>query len=226
MDSTLGKINNEDEHNGLTPEEIQFKQRSQMRDIMNNALETMLSYQRLNQKPGINKISEITPHLYLSNYEASLDFVNLKDYNINFILYFGTKERNQTLLNRYKSKDIETTQIRIPDPPPSDQQTPPDIRTYFDPVYNIIHDLVLKEKKILLCCDRGVSLSAVFLLYYFLKRHYILNTSGKLNALLDIKNVYSVDILKFIKDIRGCTEIHEGFLQQIIMTEMNYKNMS
>lgn len=214
----------EEEHEGLTPDEIKFKEQSKMRNIMIENFNTMVRYQKSIQGPGINKISEITPHLLLSNYDASLDFVNLKENGINFILYFGTKERDQTLLNRYKNKDIETRQIQLPDV--ENNQNPPNVQSYLDPVYNILHSLVLDEKKILLCCDRGVSLSVCFLMYYFLKRYYLINIEKNKNALMNIKNVFITDILKFIKDIRVCIDVHPGFLQQLVMIEMNYKNKS
>ena len=79
-----------------------------------------------------NDISEIIPHLYLSNWFTSDNPTILKKYNIKAIISLETRPKSNQILNYYKSNGIDHMYIYIPDIPNAN------ISEHFDDTYQFI----------------------------------------------------------------------------------------
>lgn len=205
------------------PEQIK---KNILKKALDSCFNEMVNYSRNTMGPGINKISEITSHLCISNYDTCLEINNLKDFDIDFVIYLGLKAQNPEFLKKYELENKNFLQIKIPDF--LNNQKLPNLANFLEEVYLTLHNLVYDKKKILICCDRGVSLSGGVLLYYFLRRFYLTNSDNP--SLENLEQFYSLEILKFLKEFRPCLDIHPGWLYQILVLEImikeNYRKKS
>lgn len=185
----------------------------------------IVKYVKAVQGPGINKVSEITTHLLLGTYENSLDIELLKDFNINVIIYFGTQPKEEKIINKYKRKKIQYFNIDINDVDDKNKIVP-NLTPYFDYCYNLIHENVLNQKKVFLHCKSGSSLSVIMLLYYLVRRYYVINFlkhKEVTKLIVDLQNSFVLDIIKFIKENRPSIDPHPEYILQLLVIEHKIK---
>jgi hypothetical protein len=170
--------------------------------------------------PGLGKMSEITTHIYMSNWQLSCDIKLMREHNIAAILCVDQTDKPPEILKAYKKRKIEQLQIRIADTP-SEKILP-----HFEMAYNFMQHFIASDKKVLIHCAAGVSRSAAFVLYYLLKRYYLTNFKKLKSVTKDLidTNVYFLPrIVQFVKENRACIEPNEGFIDQLLWSEYRMK---
>jgi hypothetical protein len=178
------------------------------------------TYLQSHTGPGVNKMSEITQHIYLSSMEAGLDMTTLKAENIKAILHIGDDSKSKKTLEIYKRKKMTYQFFEIKD------NVDANIIPLFEPTYNFIHAYIKQERKVLVHCTAGVSRSAAILAYYLLKRYYYINfkpTSKKIKELISTENYFLYGIVTFLKELRPCIRPNPGFIRQLLLTEYQLK---
>src|SRR5579883_2210517 len=179
-------------------------------------LNRIMKYIRAFMGPGMNKVSEITTHILISNTENAEQLSVIKEYGIKSLLYFGSQPKDPKILKTYQKKKLNYLQI------PIGEKTgkPPNLMQYLDSAYQFIHQSVLNEEKVLLHCNEGVSLSVAFLIYYLLRRYYITNfksSKDKTKDLIDPEITFILGIIKFLKELRPCIEPKADYIYQLLV---------
>ena len=187
---------------------------------IDDTLGKIVRYCRTMQGPGINKISEMTQHIYISNFDNACDIDQIRELGINIILYLGLKEKESSTLKRYRKRKIEHIQFRIEDSESSN------LVPHLDRCYDMVHQYILDEKKILIHCDKGVSLSPSLVAYYFIKRYYLTNfkrKKSKTKELIDFRTSFLPIVFRFMKECRPCIDPKPNFIYQILCIEQQMK---
>jgi hypothetical protein len=170
--------------------------------------------------PGLNQFSELTAHIYLSSWVGGSNREALKDYDIVRIICLSTEKKPRSLIDTYQVLNIEHKVLPLMNNPDED------ISKYFELVYIEIHKSVENDENILIHCQSGQSLSASFVIYYYLKRYYMTNFGKDVKKdydMVDPQNFYLLDIIKFVKQYRPCVEPNAEFIHQLLMAEMFIK---
>ena len=182
-----------------------------------NEVQTITAYlRRESGGPGLNQFSELTEHIYLSSWVGASNREALKDYNIERIICLSGEKKPRSLMDTYDVFNIEHKVLPVAD---SNEE---DISRYFELVYSEIHKSVEANENILVHCYAGSSLSASFVIYYYLKRYYMTNFGKHANRdyeLVDPQKFYLLDIIKFVKQYRSCIEPSAEFVHQLLMAE-------
>lgn len=172
------------------------------------------------QAPGVNKVEEITSHLYISNWDASLDIRLLRELGISAILCVETMGKPDDVRRAYKKKKIEHMQIPIEDTPKQK------IVQFFDPAYDFIHKAISADKKVLVHCAAGISRSTTMIMYYLLKRYYLTNFKRNkiiTKEIINMRHYFLPRIMHFIKQFRPCASPNPGFVDQLLWAEYYMK---
>lgn len=176
------------------------------------------------QGPGINKISEVTSHLYLANIETALNRDELRSYGIRVILHLGTAI-SQAVFNELQQRKV--TYINLPIKDSKNRGQDPDLVPYFENCYHILQKNIKAGNKTVIACESGVSISAAILIYFFQKRYYITNYGISKDKTKDlISPDYSVvpEIIRFMKESRPCIEPKPNLIFQILIIEFEVKH--
>ncbi len=170
--------------------------------------------------PGLNQFSELTKHIFMTSWVGASNREALRDYKIDRIICLSTEAKPRALMDTYKDYNINHKALPLSDEPNED------ISKHFELIYNELHDAVTKDENILIHCYAGSSLSAAFVLYYYMKRYYVTNF-GKSSkgdvGLVDLYQFHLLDIIKFIKEYRPCIEPNAEFVHQLLIAEMLIK---
>lgn len=170
--------------------------------------------------PGLNQFSELTKHIFMTSWVGASNREALRDYKIDRIVCLSAEAKPRALMDTYKDYNIDHKALPLTDAPSED------ISKHFELIYNELHDAVTQDENILIHCYAGSSLSAAFVLYYYMKRYYVTNfgKSTKIdNELVDPQQFYLLDIIKFVKEYRPCIEPYAEFVHQLIIAEMLIK---
>lgn len=176
-------------------------------------------YLRREAGPGMNKFSEITPHIFISDWDGAANGDNLRDNDIELIICVSKERKSKTTTNLYESLRINQIVIPIADNPQEN------LSMHFENFYEIVHNALLEERTILVHCQYGTSVSAALVLFYLLKRYYITNFGKKETRDMElIGPVFKLqNIIEFVKERRPCVEPNPGFIAQILTAEMFLK---
>jgi len=193
--------------------------------LLNEFYSQIHRYLQAHTGPGANEISEITTHIFISNFANSLDINKLKDYDIEGILYLGAEDKKPHAHSNYKKENIEHYFIQIED------ESQANFMMHLENCYNYIHAFLSDEKSILVHCGEGISRASTAVIYYLLKRYYLTNlkrgatgSHARKNKDLVAADVsYVLDIIKFIKNSRPCISPNPGFVQQLLIMERRMK---
>ncbi len=170
--------------------------------------------------PGMSKFSEITPHLFITNWESACNSSHLKDKTIELVILVSKDNKTDKEMRLYQAMRIQQVKIDIADVPSEN------ITKYFDKFYNLVYNSVLEEKNILIHCETGISSSVAFVLYYLLKRYYITNYGKKRSLDAELASPKSFQlkrIIEYLKIRRTCIEPNMGFVQQLLTAELFMK---
>ena len=166
--------------------------------------------------PGLNQFSELTKHVYLSSWVGASNREALKDYSIERIICLSGEKKPRSLMDTYDVYNIEHKALPLMDSPEED------ISRYFELVYVEIQKSVENDENILVHCHAGSSLSASYIMYYYLKRFYMTNFGKDVKRdyeMVSPQNFYLIDIIKFVKQYRSCVEPNAEFIHQLLMAE-------
>jgi protein-tyrosine phosphatase len=160
--------------------------------------------------PMIDQLSQITPHLFLSNWSSSENMELLKSYNIRAILTAETHFREQKVLDEYKNLGISYKQIFVED------STMENISLYFNPSYDFIEEHVSKGQNVLVNCYAGVSRSATLVLNWIIRNWY--KSCPPFGPHEAVSNA-----IEFLRKKRPIINPNSGFVKQLIAAAEVYK---
>jgi hypothetical protein len=190
------------------------------KDIIKDNHGRIMAYMMKNQAPGIEKFSETTPHIYLSNWKNGCDVQLLREQGIKRVLYLGTDKKPESVIKAYGKRNISHAEMPIAVDPPTN------ILPSLQNLSAFIHESVMKEEKILIHCKDGSAVSPSILVFYLLSRYYLTNYITNLNVtklLVDPESMFALTIIKFLKQYRPCIVIHPALTYQILLSEMLLK---
>jgi hypothetical protein len=170
--------------------------------------------------PGMDKFSEISEHLYVSNWNSACNPQYLKDKDIELVICVSKDSKSKSETKLYKTMRIHQISIPI-----EDNQNE-NITRFFEQFYRTLYDAILKEQHILVHCETGASTSVALVLYYLLKRYYLTNFGKKASLdkeLMSPKMFKLKDIITYIKARRTCIDPNLGFVTQLLTAEMFLK---
>lgn len=163
------------------------------------------------------KLSQITPHVYISNLKEAVNIPYVQKENLQCILYLGDTPKSDKSMRAYESLGITHKFIQIQD------SNIADITSVFDECYDYIHTAVCKNTRVLIHCSQGVSRSSTIVILYFLRLWYEVCEYHKFcdtHKHCDSDgNCKLFTILRFVKSKRQCIEPNSNFIQQLIHEE-------
>lgn len=161
-----------------------------------------------------NDMTEIIPHLFVSNWFTSSESSILNKYKIKGIITVEMLEKPIDILLYQKMNKIEHIHIRLQDYPSAN------IYQYFDMTYDFIRNKISKGENVLIHCYAGVSRSVTILLNYMIRTFYQ-------NGNNDIKNSpreVFYKVLDFVKQKRPIVNPNQGFMNQLLKKTHEYSN--
>jgi protein-tyrosine phosphatase/thiol-disulfide isomerase/thioredoxin len=156
-----------------------------------------------------DRISQILPNLYISNWDAGNDNDLIKQLNLKAVLTICSFFKSNTVLQFYKDNGIDFMFIKLDD---TDQD---DIASHFDSTFNFIKYHISKGNNILVHCYAGISRSVTLVANYILREIYEDDISHPEHA---VSNV-----LEYIRSKRPMIDPNPGFLKQLVMEARKYK---
>ena len=180
----------------------------------------IIKYLDDNAGPGYHSFSQITTHIFISNWEHACDIKILKENSVKAVLTISLNDFTPDLKKSLASTRIEQLNIAIDDTPQAE------IRPHLESAYNFIHKHVSEKRNILIHCQAGVSRSPTFVIYYLMRRLYMTNfmrSMAETYNLIGQHNYHIEEILKFIKLRRPAVNPNPGFIWQLLVIEHNIK---
>ena len=159
-------------------------------------------------------ISEIVPHLFLSNWDTSNNIDIIKKYNIRAVITPETRPKPAYILDFYKKNNIDFMYIFLYDSSDSD------IEKYFDTTYSFINNHISRGENVLVHCWAGVSRSATIVLNYMLKKFYD-NKNSNICACNSMKT-----ILSYASQKRPVLNPNDGFKLKLFQQAKIYRENS
>jgi hypothetical protein len=169
--------------------------------------------------PGMSNFSEITPHIYITNWVGACNHTYLKDKIIELVICVSKEKKTKEALKIYDRLHIQHVAIPIVDDPRES------LNIHLDKFYDMMHSSVMEEKNILVHCETGSSASVALVLYYLLRRYYATNfgKKDKMDRDLISKQFKLKQLMEYVKDRRPCIEPNLGFVAQLLTVELILK---
>lgn len=170
---------------------------------------------------GINELNEITSHIYLTNYENSINVKLMKKHNISIVINASGIIKDGKILERYTRESITNIDLYF------------DVES-FDSAYNIIIRAIKDNRIVCIACEHGQVFSPALIAYYFMRRYYILRfedakksfqCKSKMLRIIDtdIEHFVIMNIILMIKSLRPCITLNESLIELLVNTEINFK---
>jgi predicted protein tyrosine phosphatase len=184
-----------------------------------------------NAGPGINTIDQITPHIFISSYSVACDARVLRQYKIKNVLYLNGCASPKHILKLYKELEVTQDHIFMQD----SVMKYDEFSEILETAYKIILGIVENKKNILIHCEQGISRSPTIVMYYLLKRFYLLSLKismeefqktgkkEKLKNLIDPFDSRLLEIVKLVKTRRACIYPNLYFVNLLLIVEQNLK---
>jgi predicted protein tyrosine phosphatase len=152
---------------------------------------------------NICEISHIYKNIYISDIQYSYNIKKLINNNIWAILYLGTSNKSQKILDLYKTCGINHLFLKI------DDDINSDISQCFQPAWEFINNNVKSGYNILIHCKKGISRSPAIVAYYLMRKMFErMKTKCTMEPIMD-------DVLKLIYINRPCSNLNKTFIQQL-----------
>jgi predicted protein tyrosine phosphatase len=150
-------------------------------------------------------ISQISPRIWISNWENGISVRTLRDKLIKAVLHLGDKIKKPEQLLKYRELGIDHRTIVIEDK----------LRERLSEHFGSIWDFMSSNasKNILIHCSTGNCRAAAAVLYYMVRRVHT-GTEKPTKPITD-------KLLKTLMSIRPCININSDFLNQIRAYECN-----
>lgn len=162
---------------------------------------------------SICEISHIYKNIYISDIQHSYNIIKLITNDIWAILYLGTSNKSQKILDLYKTCGIDHLFLKINDADNSD------ISRCFQPAWEFINKNVKSGYNILIHCKKGISRSPAIVAYYLMRKMYErMKIKCYMEPIMD-------DVLKLIYINRPCSNLNKTFIQQLKKYEHSNMNI-
>ena len=161
-----------------------------------------------------NDITEIAPHLFLSNWFTSNNSNVLYKNNIKAVITIETLEKPSDILLYQQMNGIESMYITLPDSPSAN------IYQYLDNTYDFIENKISKGENVLVHCYAGISRSATIVLNYLLRSFYQNRNNKNFTNPQEILQ----SVLNFVRQRRPIVNPNQGFLNQLLRKTIQYSN--
>lgn len=184
----------------------------------------VMRYMIRNQAPGMDKLSEITKHIYISNWKNGCDLHLLREHGIKGVLCVTNQQKPEAVLRNYEKRGISHKQI--PFAPPVEGEPPDNMLVHARDMNNFILSHIEKEDRVLVHCQDGVSLSPAAVAIFALTRHYMINYIDNMSMtkkLVKPDHMFAPTIIRMLKEYRPCILIHPAFAWQVLVAEMILK---
>ena len=156
-------------------------------------------------------ISEIIPHLYLSNWDTSNNINIIQKYNIKAVITLETRQKPSYIMDFYKKNNIDFMYIFLYDSNDSN------IEKYFNSTFSFIDKHISRDENVLVHCWAGVSRSATIVLNYMLRKFYE-NGNSNICECNSLNNA-----LKFASEERPIINPNAGFKFKLFQQAKNYR---
>lgn len=184
----------------------------------------VMRYMIRNQAPGMDKLSEITKHIYISNWKNGCDLHILREHGIKGVLCVTNQQKPESVLRNYEKRGISHKQI--PFASPVEGEPPDNMLVHARDMNNFILSHIEKEDRVLVHCQDGVSLSPAAVAIFALTRHYMINYIDNMSMtkkLVKPDHMFAPTIIRMLKEYRPCILIHPAFAWQVLVAEMILK---
>lgn len=161
----------------------------------------------------INKIDEIIPHLFISNWEQSNNIITIEKHNIKAVLTIETLPKPTNIVDYYHKNNIDFLFLYLHDFPIED------ISQFFEKSYNFINYHIKKGNNVLVHCRAGVSRSVTLVLNFIIRKMY---ETKKIKVCPCYVLNYA---LYLIKQKRHVANPNEGFMKQLLLKSHEYNNI-
>jgi len=170
--------------------------------------------------PGMDKFSEITPHVFISNWNSGCNPQYLRDKSVELVVCVSKHKKSREELKLYNVLRIQQVQIPVEDTPRDN------INAHFEKFYEMMLASIMEEKNILVHCQTGASSSVALVLYFLLKRYYVTNFGKKESLdreLVSMKSFKLKMLIEYMKERRTCIDPNLGFVMQLLTAELLLK---
>jgi hypothetical protein len=184
----------------------------------------VMRYMLRNQAPGMDKLSEITKHIYISNWKNGCDLQLLREHGIKGVLCVTNQQKPESVLKGYEKRNINHKQV--PFSTPVEGEAPDNLLVHARDMNTFILSHLEKEDRILIHCQDGVSISPAVVTIYMLTRHYMINYIEDMDMtrkLVKPDHMFVPAIIRMLKEYRPCIMIHPAFTWQVLVAEMLLK---
>jgi predicted protein tyrosine phosphatase len=193
-------------------------------DLIKHFHGKIMGFMIRNQAPGMDKLSEITKHIYISNWKNSCDLQLLRENGIKGVLCVTNQKKPEAIMKGYEKRNI--THMQLPFATPAEGEKPDNIIVHAQKMTAYILGLVSNEDRVLVHCQDGVSISPAVVAIYMLTRYYtvsFMNDMEVTKKLVNPEEMFMPVIIKMLKEYRPCIVIHPAFTWQILVGEMLLK---
>lgn len=184
----------------------------------------VMRYMIRNQAPGMDKLSEITKHIYISNWKNGCDLHILREHGIKGVLCVTNQQKPESVLRNYEKRGISHKQV--PFASPVEGEPPDNMLVHARTMNNFILSHIEKEDRVLIHCQDGVSLSPAVVAIFAITRHYMINYIENMSMtkkLVKPDHMFAPTIIRMLKEYRPCILIHPAFAWQVLVAEMILK---
>ena len=158
-----------------------------------------------------NNIDEIIKHLFVSNWESSIDSRKLRRHDIRANISVEKEPKTEDTLQLYREEEIDFLWIPIDDVPNAP------IEDYFDKTFDFIDFHIQKGNNVLVNCAMGISRSVTIILNYLIRKTENIESPEKL---VD-------ELVLFMRSRRPIINPNPGFRQKLVQVAINLqKNLN
>ncbi len=171
--------------------------------------------------PGVNKYSEITANIFITNKQSGTDIPTLKSNNFSMVIAInvdfpgvsGNTENIGNIEKQFKKHKITLKNVSVA----SDLSVMLPFK-----LYEQIQNHINSGKRLLVFCNDGCSISPIFVMYFYFMRYYDSNYTKNISVtenLLLSRTFVMPTIAKKIKMGRICASPNRNLLMELIRVE-------
>lgn len=171
--------------------------------------------------PGVNKYSEITTNIFITNKQSGMDIPTLKSNNFSMVIavnvdFPGVSSISGDIGNiekQFKKSKITLKNVSVG----SDLSVMLPFK-----LYEQIQNHINSGKRLLVFCNDGCSISPIFVMYFYFMRYYDSNYTKNISVtenLLLSRTFVMPTIAKKIKMGRICASPNRNLLMELIRVE-------
>lgn len=121
----------------------------------------------LDHKECRDRMSQITPLIYISNWNGATDEDLLREVGIRRVICVTRKQKSERDLRKYKRLGIEHFHFSLPDVPDAP------IELIFPKAYMLIDESIRRGEPVLIHCQAGISRSVTIVAAYLIQKNKV-----------------------------------------------------